>query len=144
MIIFGCGVVGCTIPFPSPRDVSHIRLEILDSPKVIIRKIWLERKEGQLFVTGYVWKKRGVGDTTDTHLDAILYDQTDQIILQTVEHFDPRQIPNRRRRTGYSTFRIGLDPLPAETTQIEVRAHEGTEATCVQRLPFTTSLRPDQ
>ena len=144
MIIFGCGVVGCTIPFPSPRDVSHIRLGILDSPKVIVRKIWLERKEGQLFVTGYVWKRTGVSDTTNTHLDVILYDRSDRVIRKTAEQFEPRQIPKRRRRTGYSTYRVVLDPLPAETARIEVRAHEGFEAACIQRLPFTTSSRPDQ
>lgn len=48
---------GCAIPFRAPSDVAAIQLERVDSPTVIVEKIWLERKSGQLVVKGYVLKR---------------------------------------------------------------------------------------
>jgi ribosomal protein S7 len=55
-----------------------------------------------------------------------LYDAVGQVLRRSVEHFEPRQIPRRLRLAGSATYRVPLDPLPANTARVEVRAHEGT------------------
>jgi len=91
---------------------------------VEVEKIWLERKAGPLTLKGYVQKHLAADDTTQTHLDVTLYDSAGRVLRSTVEHFEPRQIRPQWRRPGYGTYEVALDPLPAGTTRIEVRAHE--------------------
>ena len=121
-------LVGCATPFRAPSDVAHIRLDRADSPLVRVEKIWLERKRGPLVVTGFVLKRLETEDTTGTHLDVTLYDAAGQVLRRTMEHFEPRQIPRRYRRPDDATYRVTLDPLPAGTIRIEVRAHEGVHS----------------
>lgn len=123
--VAGLLLVGCATPFRAPSDVAHLKLERVDSPVVVVEKIWLERKNGPLVVTGYVVKRLEAEDTTQTHLDVTLYDAAGQVLRNSVEHFEPRQIPHRYRRPDDATYRVSLDPLPAGTARVEVRAHEG-------------------
>lgn len=125
MLLATLFLAGCATPFRAPPDVAHIKLERIDSPMVIVEKIWLERKNGPLIVKGYVLKRLSADDTTKTHLDVTLYDQTGQVLRSTLEHFEPRQIRRQWRRPGFGSYRVVLDPLPAGTARIEVSAHEG-------------------
>lgn len=118
-------LAGCVTPFLAPPDVAHIKLDRVHSPVVEVEKIWLERKNGPLVVKGFVLKRLDANDTTQTHLHVTLYDATGQELRSTVENFEPRQIVRRFRRHGDATYRVVLDPLPADTARIEVRAHEG-------------------
>ncbi len=120
-------LTGCVTPFRAPPDVAHIELRVADSSVVTVPKIWLERKKGggPLVIRGYVGKRIDATDTTGTHLDVILYDGAGLVLRQTVEQFEPRQIPRRRRMPDSASYRVVLDPLPAGTARIEVRAHEG-------------------
>lgn len=118
-------LAGCATPFRAPPDVAHIKLERVDSAVVIVEKIWLERKDGPLVVKGYVLKRLSADDTTKTHLDVTLYDQTGRVLRSTLEYFEPRQMRRQWRWPGLGTYRVVLDPLPAGTDRIEVRAHEG-------------------
>lgn len=131
-------VSGCATPFRAPSDVAHIKLERRDSPVVLVEKIWLERKKGTLVVKGYVLGRLGAADTTQTHLDVTLYDESNRVLRSTVERFDPRQIPGvssypqipgRRHRIAYACYKVTLDPLPSGTARIEVSAHEGWHGT---------------
>jgi len=126
MLLATLFLAGCATPFRAPPDVAHIKLERIDSPMVLVEKIWLERKNGPLIVKGYVLKRLSADDTTKTHLDVTLYDQTGQVLRSTLEHFEPRQIRRQGRRPGFGSYRVVLDPLPVGTTRIEVSAHEGT------------------
>lgn len=119
-------LAGCATSFRAPADVAHIQLDRIDSPVVMVTKIWLERKKGPLVVTGYVVKRLEADDTTQTHLDVTLYDATGRVLRSSVENFAPRQIPRRYRRPDYATYRLVLDPLPETTARVEVRAHEGS------------------
>lgn len=56
------GLGGCATAFRAPSEVAHIKLERVDSTMVAIDKIWLERKDGELAVKGYV--QRQLGATT--------------------------------------------------------------------------------
>lgn len=122
------GLVSCATPFRAPPDVAHLRLDRVDSPLVRVEKIWLERKQGPLVIAGYVVKRLETKDTTGTHLDVTLYDANGRVLRHTVEQFEPRQIPRRYRRPDYASYRVWLDPLPAGTARIEVRAHEGAHS----------------
>lgn len=121
-------LAGCATPFRAPADAAHLILERADSPLVSVEKIWLERKNGPLVVTGYVIKQITTDDTTGTHLDVTLFDASGRVLRTTLEHFEPRQIIQRRRPPAYATYRVVLDPLPAGTARVEVRAHEGAHS----------------
>ncbi len=120
------GLAGCVTPFRAPADSAHIALERGDSPVVRVEKIWLERKDdGPLVVRGYVVKRLDADDTTQTHLDVTLYARNGNVLRASVEHFEQRQIPRRHRMPDSAGYRVVLDPLPAGTARIAVRAHEG-------------------
>lgn len=118
-------LAGCATPFRAPPDVRDIKLERVGSPVVEVEKIWMERKAGPLVLKGYVLKRLAAEDTTQTHLDVTLYDLAGRMLRSTVEHFEPRQIRRQWGRPGFGTYQVTLDPLPAGTARIEVRAHEG-------------------
>lgn len=118
-------LTGCVTPFRAPADVAHVKLVRIDSPVVIVEKIWLERNNGPLVVKGFIVKRLGVSDTTRTHLDVTLYDEAGRVLRRSVEHFEPRQIRHHLRLPDLARYNVTLDPLPVGTTRIEVRAHEG-------------------
>lgn len=133
LVVCACAGVailtGCATPFRAPADVAHLQLTRTDdSTEVLVTKIWLERNEGPLKVTGYVLRRLSATDTTGTHLDVTLYDNAGTVLRTTVEHFEPRQIPRLYRRPDYGRYSVPLDPLPATTARIDVRAHEGNHS----------------
>jgi hypothetical protein len=119
------GLAACATPFRAPASAAHIKLDRVDSPAVLVEKIWLEQKQGPLAVTGYVIRRLGVADTTKTHLDVTLFDSAGRVLRSTVEHFEPRQINDRFRRHSDARYRVELRLPPAEVARIEVRAHDG-------------------
>ena len=119
------GLAACATPFRAPASAKHIKLDRVDSPAVLVEKIWLEQKQGPLAVTGYVIRRLGVADTTKTHLDVTLFDSAGLVLRSTVEHFEPRQINDRFRRHSDARYRVELQLPPADIARIEVRAHEG-------------------
>lgn len=126
---------GCATPFRAPPDVAHVSLIRTDSPTIHVEKIWLERKQGPLVVTGYVMKQKDATDTTRTHLDVIIFDAAGRPLRRSVESFDPRQIPSRIRPSdNFSAYRVPLDPLPTGVASIEVRAHDDSEENCKRAI----------
>ena len=119
-------LAGCATGTRAPTDAAHLELVQGDSPLVGVTRTWLERKAGRLWLAGYVLRKFETKDTTATHLDVAILDAGGRVLRQSVEHFEPRQIPRRARRPESANFRIALDPLPVEAARIEVRAHEGS------------------
>jgi hypothetical protein len=125
--VIGASLAGCTSPFQPSQD--HIKVEVFDSPVVIMEHISLDRKGGVSILTGSVVKRTNIKDTTQTHLDVTCYDAAGQVLLlRTMEHFEPRQIPAKSSWPNYATYRVSLSPIPAGTARIEVRAHEGAHA----------------
>ena len=118
------GLAGCATPFRAPPDVAHITLDRVDSPVVRVQKIWLERKDGALVVTGYVVRRLDAAETAQTHLDVTLYDATGRVLRSTVGHFEARKMAQPRKHPA-TAYRVVLDPLATVTYRIEVRAHEG-------------------
>ena len=137
--VVGAIFAGCAAPFFASADVSHIKLESVDSPAVIVGKIKLVRKQGILVVTGYVLKRLGASDTTQTHLDVTLYDSAGMELRRTVEHFEPRQIPRRIRRPAHAVYRVSLGSLPTETARLEIKAHEGAHDSAATPDPVSVT-----
>lgn len=126
IMLAGLALAGCVTPFRAPAEASHITLERVDSPIVLIEKMWLEQKQGSLAVTGYVIRRMDTDETTQTHLDVTLFDSAGRVLRSTVEHFEPRQIRvSRFRRHRDAQYRVELKLPPAGIARIEVRAHEG-------------------
>lgn len=128
LLLAALALAGCALPGRPPPEVAHLQLERADSPTVMVSKIWLARENGALVAKGYVLKRPDATDTTRTRLDVTLSDETGRVLRRTVEHFEPRQIPHRYRAPDYASFRVPLDPLPAGTTRIAVRAHDGADS----------------
>lgn len=116
----------CATPFHAPADVAHIALERRSSPIVRVEKAWLSRRDGQLVLHGSVLKRLRADYTGDTHLDVTLFDDAGRVVRSSVEHFEPRRIPQGHRRPATASYAVPLDPLPSSVARIEVRAHEGT------------------
>jgi hypothetical protein len=126
MLLVALILAGCATPFRAPPDVRDIKLDRVSSPVVDVDKIWLVREAGTLLLKGSVQKQFAAEDTSQTHLDVTLYDSAGRVLRSTVEHFEPRQLNRRWRSPGFGTYQEVLDPLPAGTVRIEVRAHEET------------------
>jgi hypothetical protein len=124
-VLASFALTGCVTPFRAPADAAHIALERVDSPVVIVEKIWLERKHGPLAVTGYVIKRLDADDTTKTHLDVTLFDSKGGVLRSTVEHFEPQDIRRRYGRHTDGRYHVEILTPPGEVSRIEVRAHEG-------------------
>lgn len=123
----GLGVVtlaGCLSLDRPPADVAHLQIDVAHSPLVSVSRASLVRENG-LVVKGYVLRQHDATDTTQTHLDVTLLDAQGRVLRETIERFEPRQIPRRARRPDSASFAVLLDPLPPGTMRIVVRAHEG-------------------
>ena len=121
----GCGFTPWrATPFRAPADVAHLRLERHDSARIIVDKIWLERKADGLFVTGYVMRQPKADDTMGSQLVVTMRDANGVELRSIQTDFYPRQIPQQRRPTGVSNYRCALDPLPPGTSVIVVSASD--------------------
>lgn len=126
LLLATIGVAACATPFRSPPDVAHISLAHVDSPAVRVVKIWLERKGGRLEVTGYAVQRFGAIVDDPTHLDIIFYDAAGGVLRSAEGSLEPWRKQRHFPSTASAAYHIALDPLPAGTARIEVRAHEGT------------------
>ncbi len=104
--------------------MAQVPLQGVDSPVVLVEKIWLERRDGELALRGYVLKRLAATDTTGTHLDVTLFDASGRILRTSLESFTPKQIVRRHRRPAYASYYVVLDPLPPGVARIEVRSDE--------------------
>lgn len=123
-LLAGCVTPWGPTPFRAPVDVSHIRLERHDSERILMDKIWLERKADGLFVRGYVVSRLGVTDTMGSYLIVSLRDAEGHELRSSPADFAPRQVPRRRPYMELSAYRFPLDPLPPNTATIVVTARD--------------------
>ena len=128
---------GCAVrpwsatPFRAPADVAHIKLTQRDSPSIVADKLWLERRGGTLFLSGYVMAKVGVTDTMGSQVVVSVRDASGNELRSMPVDFHPRQIPQQRRPAGVSRYSVQLDPLPPQTAEIVVRASDDRISTTV-------------
>jgi hypothetical protein len=118
----------CVTSPRTPPEVAHIELIGESSPIISVGKSRLEKRDGQLLLTGYVVRLLSANDTTQTHLDVELVAASGAVIRTSIEHFEPRDIPRRHKRPSYASYRVPIEPLPAHTARIVVRAHEGSHS----------------
>lgn len=117
-------LLGCSSLRRPPAEVAHVQIELAHSPLVSVTRASLVR-EHALVLKGYVLRQHDATDTTRTHLDVTLLDDQGRVLRETIERFAPAQIPRRVRMPDSASFSVVLDPLPAGTSRIVVRAHEG-------------------
>lgn len=122
-------LVGCATPFRAPPDVAHLKLTPIDSATTDIDRIWLERRDGELVVRGYAHRRLGAVAGT-AHVDVAWRDASGRVLRQTTAALElpSAQVPSRP--AAPASYRVALDPLPAGTAQIEVRAHDGGAQSC--------------
>jgi hypothetical protein len=118
-------LVGCSVPSYTSANGMQIKLDRVNSAAAIIEGIALNPDNDQFVLTGSVMRKFGAKDTSQTHLAVTLFDAGGNVLSLLVTEFEPRQIPRGPKLSGWSEFRVTLDPLPAGTARIEVRAYEG-------------------
>lgn len=119
-------LVGCATPFRAPSDLAQVKLIRVDSPTVIVEKIWLERKHGSLVVKGYVMLSLAATDTSLTHLEVTIYDAQGTALRKSVAYFEPRHLVRHGPRPVFGSYVVVLDPLPPQTARVEVAAHDRT------------------
>lgn len=117
-------LAGCASLQRPPPEFAHIQIDVAHSPVVSVSRATLVREHG-LVLKGYVLRQHDATDTTRTHLDVTLLDAQGRVLRETIERFAPAQIPKRVRMPDSASFSVVLDPLPAGTNRIVVRAHEG-------------------
>ncbi len=118
----------CATPPQTPPELAHIELIGESSPIISVKKPRVERSHGQLLLTGHVVRLLSANETTQTHLDVAYVAASGAVIRTSIEHFEPRDIPRRHKRPSYAAYRVLMDPLPADTARIVVRAHEGSHS----------------
>jgi hypothetical protein len=106
--------------------VAHVRFELVDSPLVAVSKAWLERKDGQLLLRGYVLRRPETKDTSATCLEVALLSESGTVLRVSQENFEPRQIRRLPRMPDSASFKINLGVWPAQASRISIRAHEGS------------------
>lgn len=130
LLLAALTLAGCTTPFRAPSDVAHLKLIPIDSVTADIDRIWLERLDGELVVRGYAHRRLESAAVGDAHVDVIWRDASGRVLRQNTAPLaaPPAQVPGRP--AAPSSYRITLEPLPAGTAQIEVRAHDGGTQSC--------------
>ncbi len=117
-------LVGCDTFHQIPPGVARIKLDRVDSPHVFIEGAVFERDQGQLVLSGSVMRRVGVEDTTQTRLKVALFDESGKVLREIPAEFEPHDIPRGPKMSGWSEYRIPIDPLPPETVRVEIRAYE--------------------
>lgn len=116
--------VGCSSsPYLPPREVAQITFEYRSSPAVIVERAWIERRDGNLNLVGYVSAGPRPADTRRTRLEVTFRDASGTARQSLVGAFEPAQVPRPvRMRGGVSWFRIPLPPEATEIRQVTVAA----------------------
>ncbi|MCC6415615.1 MAG: hypothetical protein IT582_06875 [Opitutaceae bacterium] len=102
-----------------PLEAAQIKLTAVRSPTVLVFQPVILSKEGQLTITGSVYKRAGAPSVASTHLDVVFLDSSQRQLRTETTHFSPRLVPGRGR------YSVPLENLPSETATIQVRAHTG-------------------
>ncbi len=111
-------------PPPPTTGLPPISLTRLNSARVTVWNVWLEKADGRLLLRGHIHRHHPAADedTSGSHLAITLLDARNGILLSLPVEFAPRQIPRGHRLDGYSSFAVPLDHLPEQTNRIEIRA----------------------
>ncbi len=102
-----------------PPEAAQIKLTAVRSPTVLVFQPVILSKEGQLTITGSVYKRAGAPSAASTHLDVVFLDSSKRQLRIETTRFSPLLAPGRGR------YSLPLENLPPETATIQVRAHKG-------------------
>jgi len=124
LILAGC----TTTPSPDlPVEARGITLVAVSSWSVRVRPPFLRVREGHIEVAGSVAKVFGPGTTEHSHLDVSCFGDESRPLRTTEVEFFPRNLSGATSRSPAQSgsYSLALEPVPAGTVRIEVRAHDG-------------------
>ena len=73
LILSVIALSGCSLLVRTQRELEHIKLERIDSPKVRVGEIKLGRFNGHTLITGFVYQQSPYSITSKTNLTVTLY-----------------------------------------------------------------------
>lgn len=120
-------MVSCT-SVPLPPEAAAVTLERTSSGSVTVREARLIVSDGRLFLVGSVTRQCCGWNTKRTHLDVTFFDAADRPLRRELTYFAPRDL--RLTRHGIADrghYLLRIVDLPAGTTKIQVRAHNGND-----------------
>lgn len=118
-------LTGCVAP-TLPRETAGLTLTSLSSVSVSVSKPVFQVQERQLVLHGHVYKQFMGPSTEGTHLDIVYLNSAEQEILLETALFRPKKLCYHARKSLFSGhYEIQIQEIPAGTTKIEVRAHDG-------------------
>lgn len=102
-----------------PPEAANIQLIPVRSAIVTVFQPAIRSNEGKLELSGSVYKRIGTRHDPATHLDVVFQDSARRTLRVETIQVPPRQT------TGLGKYAVPLGTLPAETSVIVVRAHQG-------------------
>lgn len=129
--IIAGGIGGCATapPVELPAAAREIALVPVSSASVTVRPSLLHQRDGRLELVGFVTKVYGAKTTERTHLDIVFFDVDGTSLRTQITQFSPQRLTRGHRAPNRQAFySVTIDALPAGTSRIEVRAHDGPHA----------------
>ena len=127
-VILLSGCLNLTPP-ASKAEARGLTLSATSSACVRVDVPRLQMNRGNLELAGSVAKQSNASFTAFSHLDILFYDDTGRIVETKSITFSPRSVGHSRFASQVGYYALKLDPPPAGTAKIEVRAHDGDLAT---------------
>lgn len=131
LMFAGSLLSGClNLTPPATAAQAHgLKLAATSSICVRVNGPRLQMNQGNLELAGSVAKQSNASFTAFSHLDILFYDDTGRIVETKSITFSPRSVGHSRFASQVGYYALKLDPPPAGTAKIEVRAHDGDLAT---------------
>jgi len=126
LFLIGALALASCASVPLPPEAAGITLVPVPSVAVEIHRPRFRMQEGQLAVEGYVFRQHAAETTADSHIDLVFTDATGRELAVDTTSFYPRSLPKTLRLPQpHAYFLVAVPRLPAGTTTIEVRGHDG-------------------
>ena len=128
LVSSGCSVL--TRPASSER-AHGLSVEAKSSKCVQINVAQFQMNHGQLELAGSISKSPSGNTTAFSHLEILFYDGAGAVLQTKSIAFAPRMVGDSRFSSKFGYFTMPVEPLPAGTVQIVVRAKDQAMASTV-------------
>ena len=118
-------LAGCT-SVSLPPEASTVALVPVPSKSVAVYQPRFIMVEGRLNLDGWVYRQFDAPTTATSHIDIVFLDAAGRELRGESTDFAPRDLRgggHRMRQRGH--YSLPIPVMPAGTSKIEVRAHDG-------------------